>query len=208
MSINRLDDMMDKTKKSKPHHHGNLREALVLAGIELLDEGGIDALTLRKCAARAGVSHAAPAHHFRGLKGLVTAIVTRGYKLFAAEMIKNIEDADNDPISRLRGCSKGYVKFSRENTALASIIFNKARCFEDEPEWIEAADGAYQVLIDICAPFKPKHGSAELTQIAVWTMLEGFVNFERNGVINNAHRHSQPLDIDTLIGLLELEVAD
>lgn len=197
-----------KIKTSKPHHHGNLRKALVDAGIELLDEGGIEALTLRKCAARAGVSHAAPAHHFKGLKGLVTAIVTRGYLLFAAEMNANIEAADDDPISRLRGCSQGYVKFSRENKALASIIFNKANCFEDEPEWIEAADAAYQVLIDICAPFKHRYDNPELTQIAVWTMLEGYVNFERNEVINNDHRHSQELHIDLLIDMLNLEVAD
>lgn len=197
-----------KIKTSKPHHHGNLRKALVDAGIELLDEGGIEALTLRKCAARAGVSHAAPAHHFKGLKGLVTAIVSRGYLLFAAEMNANIEAADDDPISRLRGCSQGYVKFSRENKALASIIFNKANCFEDEPEWIEAADAAYQVLIDICAPFKHRYDNPELTQIAVWTMLEGYVNFERNEVINNDHRHSQELHIDLLIDMLNLEVAD
>ena len=57
------------------HHHGDLRQALVAAGIELLDEGGLAALTLRRCAARAGVSHAAPAHHFKGLRGLLTAIV-------------------------------------------------------------------------------------------------------------------------------------
>lgn len=197
-----------KIKTSKPHHHGNLRKALVDAGIELLDEGGIEALTLRKCAARAGVSHAAPAHHFKGLKGLVTAIVSRGYLLFAAEMNANIEAADDGPISRLRGCSQGYVKFSRENKALASIIFNKANCFEDEPEWIEAADAAYQVLIDICAPFKHRYDNPELTQIAVWTMLEGYVNFERNEVINNDHRHSQELHIDLLIDMLNLEVAD
>lgn len=208
MSSYMLKLMTNIAKKTKPHHHGNLREALVLAGIELLDEGGIDALTLRKCAAKAGVSHAAPAHHFRGLKGLVTAIVTRGYLLFAAEMNVNIEAVDDDPVSRLRGCCKGYVKFSRENAALASIIFNKARCFEDEPDWTVAADAAYQVLIDICAPFKHRHDSPELTQIAVWTMLEGYVNFERNGVINSDHRHSKLLEIDVLIGMLNLEVAD
>lgn len=194
--------------KKNAHHHGDLRNALVTAGIELLDEGGVAGLTLRKCAARAGVSHAAPAHHFRGLKGLITAIVTRGYKLFAAEMDVNIKAADNDPMSRLGGCCRGYVKFSRENNALASIIFNKKNCFEDDPEWIEAADAAYQILIDICAPFKHRHDSAELTQIAVWTMLEGYVNFERNGVINNDFRHSTPLDIELLIGMLGLEVAE
>jgi DNA-binding transcriptional regulator YbjK len=61
--------MTESADKKKPHH-GNLRAALVSAGIELLEEGGLEALTLRKCAARAGVSHAAPAHHFEGLQGL------------------------------------------------------------------------------------------------------------------------------------------
>lgn len=197
-----------KIIKRNAHHHGNLREALIVAGIELLDENGVDGLTLRKCAAKAGVSHAAPAHHFKGLKGLVTAIITRGYKLFTAEMNVNIEAAAADPMSRLRGCCKGYVKFSRENNALASIIFNKKNCFEGDEEWIKTADAAYQVLIDVCAPFKHKYDSPELTQIAVWTMLEGYVNFERYGVINQGFRHSKTLEVDLLIDMLGLEVAE
>lgn len=200
--------MNKNSQNTKPHHHGNLREALVDAGFELLKEGGIAALTLRKCAARAGVSHAAPAHHFNGIKGLLTAIVTRGYLLFAAELNRHIAMADDDPISRLHGCCRGYVAFSRGNKALASIIFNKANCHEDETDWIVAADAAYEVLVGVCAPFKHKYDNAELTQIAVWTMLEGYVNFERNGVINNDFRHSTPLGIDLLIDMLDLEVAE
>ena len=71
------------SKQKRPHHHGNLREALIIAGLELMEEGGPDALTLRKCAKRAGVSHAAPAHHFNGLTGLKAAIVARGHRLFS-----------------------------------------------------------------------------------------------------------------------------
>jgi AcrR family transcriptional regulator len=63
----------------KPHHHGNLREALINAGLLLLKEDGLDGLTLRRAAARAGVSHAAPAHHFSGKQGLVAAIAARGF---------------------------------------------------------------------------------------------------------------------------------
>ena len=65
---------MRNQPQKKQHHHGNLREALITAGVGLLNEGGLSALTLRKCAARAGVSHAAPAYHFKGLNGLLTAI--------------------------------------------------------------------------------------------------------------------------------------
>ncbi len=198
---------MTKQNEQKPHHHGDLSEALIEAGISLLNEGGVDALTLRKCAARAGVSHAAPAHHFKGLKGLMTAIITRGFLLFADEMNVNIAAAHDDPKSRLHGCCIGYLKFSRENSALASIIFDKTNCYNDDEKWNTAADSAYQVLIDICAPFNHPYGDAEITQIAVWTMLEGYVNFERKGVINNSDRNRKPLDINLLIDMLKLEIA-
>ena len=67
---------MRRPAPAKKHHHGNLRPALIKAGIALLEEGGIDALSLRKCAARAGVTHAAPAHHFDGLAGLKALVYT------------------------------------------------------------------------------------------------------------------------------------
>ena len=71
----------------KPHHHGNLRNALIEAGIDLLKEGGLPNLTLRKCAALAGVSHAAPAHHFDGLDGLRQAIASEGFSRFRQAML-------------------------------------------------------------------------------------------------------------------------
>ena len=76
-------------KPDGKQHHGNLKESLVLAGMQLLEDEGLEALTLRRCAVLAGVSHAAPAHHFDGLKGLKTAIATRGYAIFE-QMMKDV----------------------------------------------------------------------------------------------------------------------
>ena len=79
---------MSKAKEtSRPHHHGDLRRALIDAGLALLTEGGTSALTLRGCAARAGVSHAAPAHHFDGLDGLRVAIAEEGFDRFRRRML-------------------------------------------------------------------------------------------------------------------------
>ena len=77
--------MPDKQPK-KPHHHGNLREALIRAGLVRLEKDGPDAMTLRKCAARAGGPHAAPAHHFNGLISIKGAITARGQGLVGAAM--------------------------------------------------------------------------------------------------------------------------
>ena len=62
---------MAQTKKEAPYHHGELREALITAGRALLEEKGLRGFTLRECARRAGVSHAAPAHHFASLNDLL-----------------------------------------------------------------------------------------------------------------------------------------
>ncbi|WP_141215717.1 TetR/AcrR family transcriptional regulator, partial [Hahella sp. CCB-MM4] len=70
------------------------RDALIEAGLSLLIEGGPEGLTLRRAAARAGVSHAAPAHHFNGLPGLQTAIATRAFALFTVTMISHRDAAE------------------------------------------------------------------------------------------------------------------
>ena len=62
------------TTSKKKYHHGNLKPALVTAGMEILEEDGLRALTLRAIAARVGVSHTAPKNHFGSLRGLLTAI--------------------------------------------------------------------------------------------------------------------------------------
>ena len=77
---------MARAKAEKPYHHGELREALVAAGRKLLEEKGLRGFTLRECARRAQVSHAAPAHHFASIDDLLAEIATRGYRELAAAM--------------------------------------------------------------------------------------------------------------------------
>ena len=74
-----------------------LRDVLIEAGIALLNEGGMAALTLRRAAARAGVSHAAPAYHFDGLPGLLTAIAARAFADFSNRMQAARDLAGSDP---------------------------------------------------------------------------------------------------------------
>ena len=213
--------VVTKNNKKQHHHHGDLREALIDAGIDLLNEGGLQALTLRKCAARAGVSHAAPAHHFRGMKGLTTAIISRGYRQFTNDMNQAIEAADDAPFARLIGCCMGYIKFARENEALYNLLFAKQHSFFDDPECIAAGGAAYKVLIDICAPFKHNAAGARITETAVWALLHGFSSFAQFGVIEDASNLEKSdatlidtneyenikLRIQDLINMLNLEVS-
>src|SRR5262245_63504551 len=99
---------MTRAKSGKPYHHGELREALVSAGRKLLEERGLRGFTLRECARRATVSHAAPAHHFASIDDLLAEIATRGYHeltaAMSAEARRSGGDADASLVGQGVGC--------------------------------------------------------------------------------------------------------
>jgi AcrR family transcriptional regulator len=95
-------------KQDRPYHHGDLRRAILTAALDVITADGPAGLSLRDLARRAGVSHAAPAHHFRDRTGLLTAIAAEGFALLAAAL--------NDA-SDLKDAGVRYVRFAREHPA-------------------------------------------------------------------------------------------
>jgi len=162
------------------HHHGDLREALILAGIELLEAGGIEALTLRKCAAKAGVSHAAPAHHFKGLISLKAAIIARCYRIFSDTMLAHKHGAEATPRAQLRAVCEGYLAFTRAHEPLFQIMFQPkpeglAQVNPDILEELNAeAINAFMILRAVCAPFAPVGGHDQGTEVMVWSLVHGY----------------------------------
>ena len=187
----------------KRHHHGNLERALVEAGIELLSEGGHSALTLRKCAARAGVSHAAPAHHFDGLKGLLTAIVTEGFKTFTQSMIEQRDAAATDPHARLVAVCNGYLKFSKDNEAMAALMYMTDEIFTGNPEFQSAAAASYQVLADACAPFTSGAAGRKGTEVLIWSLVQGYASLARSG-----QSDAEETPFADILPLLDLQVRE
>ncbi len=160
-------------------HHGDLYEALIVAGIELMEAGGPEALSLRKCAARAGVSHAAPAHHFNGVVSLKAAIVARSYGIFTKTMQAHREGI-SEPRARLIAICEGYLAFSREHNALFRFMFQP---FADEAAQINPpilqelearSAAAYDELAQACAAFAPVGGQARGTETLVWSLVHGY----------------------------------
>jgi len=97
---------------TQPYHHGTLRTALLEAAEAILDRDGIGALTLRAAAREAGVSHAAPTHHFGDLSGLLTALAASGFVRFRAHLQAEVVAAGPDPGARLIALGRGYVGFA------------------------------------------------------------------------------------------------
>ncbi len=177
---------MTSPEDNRPHHHGNLRAALIDAGIDLLAEGGLSALTLRKCAARTGVSHAAPAHHFKGLKDLLTAIVTKAFTIFTRTMIEQRDAAPDDPYARLLAVCNGYLTFSRNHEALATLMFMTDEIFTEDADYQTAAAASYQVLAEVCAPFESGPAGPRGLEVLIWSLVQGYASLVRTGQVDAA----------------------
>src|SRR5215212_2095178 len=115
-------------KPANAYQHGNLREALVQAGLKLLTEGGVQGLSLRAAAQLAGVSHAAPYRHFKDKDGLVAAIAEEGFHLLTASMRRELaRAAEQERVAsadlRLLALGKGYLRFAIQHPAYLQVIF-------------------------------------------------------------------------------------
>src|SRR5688572_5295577 len=103
-------------KPADAYQHGNLREALVQAGLKLLSEGGVEGLSLRAAAQLAGVSHAAPYRHFKDKNALVAAVAEQGFRLLSASLRAAEQGVAGTSVrDRLRAQGQGYVQFAIEH---------------------------------------------------------------------------------------------
>lgn len=178
-----------------------LREALIEAGLALLEEGGPAGLTLRRAAARAGVSHAAPAHHFHGLPGLMTAMATRAFQTFTAAMQTARIAAPPTPEGQLLGICTGYLDFARQHDGLFHLMFAAAEVNHADPALMLASRASYQELREACAPFA---GDArDQFELAVWSMVHGYaaLGFSKDKAPGNPY-HNGPAFADLLEHLL------
>lgn len=118
-----MSESMDRPKP-KPYHHGDLRHALIQAGLALLEDAGAAALDLRKVARKAGVSHAAPYRHFADKQALVAAINEEGFHRLAERIQSTLRGAPSDTFEQLQAIARAYVQFARENPWLMREMFS------------------------------------------------------------------------------------
>jgi len=175
---------MLKDPKDRTYHHGDLRRALLAAAEAELAEKGVEGFTLRGCAKRAGVSHAAPAHHFKDAAALLTALAAEGFTRFITAMEKR-RDAETTPRRRLIGCGLGYLDFARANPALFGLMFSSKRPDHDDPELGKVARRSFSVLTEaVCAvsgadPLVDR--SAMLDAMTTWSVVHGLAHLSLAG---------------------------
>ena len=171
-------------EEKKSYHHGDLRSALLEAARVELEESGFEKFSLRKVAARAGVSHAAPAHHFGDTNGLLTALAAEGFRRFIAAMEAREATFGPSPEEQLDGAGLGYLDFALKDKALFRLIFSSDRPAHDSAELAEVGQAAYMHLVDRVRALSGRSCEDEQTYLdaaAVWAMAHGVADLMSNG---------------------------
>jgi len=179
-----------KDKKKAGYHHGNLREALIASAIEILEGEGLPALSLRAVARRAGVSQAAPYHHFKDKTGMLAAIAARGF----AELVKAQKEvtAETDDVTgRLRALGHGYMNFGLNHPALWRLMFGPEIASPAQyPELADVASQSYRLLTDaVAAQLTPKavgNDASKAASVAAWALVHGLTMLVMDGRLSPA----------------------
>ncbi len=161
-------DMTDE----QPYHHGDLRRALLDAAEAELAEKGVEGFSLRQVAKRAGVSHAAPAHHFGDTPGLLTALAADGYRRFLAAQSVREGHADPDPHAQLMAAGLGYIDFAMARPTLFRLLFGSDRTNYNDPDLADASEAAYRHLTEQV----DAAGGSQVDAAAVWAMAHGLAD--------------------------------
>jgi len=168
----------------RAYHHGDLREALLAAAEAELSEKGVEGFTLRGCARRAGVSHAAPAHHFKDAGALLTALAAEGFERFITTMRKRQEEV-TDARDRLTAAGLGYIDFALANPALFRLMFSSSRPDFGDAALSQAASAAFAVLTDAVREARgadpAEDGRAMLDVAASWSIVHGLAELLLSG---------------------------
>lgn len=200
--------MPDLNATKKPYHHGGLKQALIAAGIEILDARGLEALSLRAIAAHVGVSHTAPKNHFGSLKGLLTAIAATGFRRHAAMMRAGADDSQK---SRQAAAMQGYIQFARQHPHLFRLMFSPALCQMDDPDLAAAAQDSYGVLAGIAQGLDWDKSSAPNAQrraeLMLWSIVHGYAMLSLSGMAGGTGEVPNIADIMPDFGYLPPEQA-
>lgn len=167
-------------KAETPYHHGALREALLEAAERVLERDGLSGLTLRAVAREAGVSHAAPTHHFGDLTGLLSELAAVGFRQFNAAMASSCEAAAT-PFERALARPKAYVAYAQAHPGMYGIMFRTERLDYSRPSLNEASEASFAGLTNAIGMMRQEQISGDaltLNQAAAiaraWSMVHGF----------------------------------
>lgn len=175
---------VNSVKMDRGYHHGALREALIAAAEAVIAERGVDGFSLREAARRAGVSPAAPKHHFGDARGLLTAVAARTFEAFADALEEG--DKGSDRVARIRGQGMAYVRFALANPPGFDLMWRKAVIDPSDPDYGAAGQRAFLTLDRVVRGDKAhpnaRFDASAAPSLAAWSIVHGFARLAIDGV--------------------------
>jgi AcrR family transcriptional regulator len=207
MSWRKDDKDKDKDQaRERGYHHGNLREALLQAALDLIGQKGAAGFTFADAARMAGVSPAAPYRHFRDRDALLSSIAQRGFEQFEAALTEAWDDGRPDTISAFERVGKAYLDFAREQPAFYSAMFESGVPVDMNPTLLAASERAFAIIraaaerLAALAPPGVPRPPALMMALHIWSMSHGVASLFARA---DAARRKLPMTPDEL---LEAEV--
>jgi AcrR family transcriptional regulator len=172
--------MAGESTAARPYHHGDLRRALLAAAVAAIEESGPAALSLRDLARRAGVSHAAPTHHFGDKAGLLAALAAEGFTLLADDLTRVREETGS-----LLESGVAYIRFAVTHRAHFEVMFRPELYDWHGPEVAQARNRASEALrLGVATlPQPPTGADARFAGLSAWSIVHGFAMLWLGGAL-------------------------
>lgn len=175
-----------KAPDRRGYHHGNLRQALVEATADLLQEQGPQAFTLAEAARRAGVSPAAPYRHFKGREDLLEEVARQGFIEFAARLEAAFDAGRPRPLTAFLRMGQAYLDFARDRPGSYMAMFESGISIAGNAELAAASERAQRALIDAAEALSarlPEDDRPPVRMVAnhVWALSHGVVELFGRG---------------------------
>jgi AcrR family transcriptional regulator len=199
-----------------PYHHGNLKNALIKAGVDLLSKEGVAGLSLRRVAQRVGVSRAAPYAHFTDKQALIAAISTEGYRRLFEAFERVVDRHQGNPGAKLVEGAWVYVKFALDDPDHFKVTTSGAIEREkDYPAFVEMSGKCFSLVLRIVEECQARGvlrpGPADLLAVSVWSLMHGLISLVLENQIPHALRDRlsiRDLLISTLNQIALVELCD
>lgn len=175
--------------QSKPYHHGDLKNALIEAGMRILVERGVSGLSLRRVAELAGVSHSAPYAHFKDKQELLAAIATAGFDLLLQEFQVAADEHPGKPAQQIVQAAGAYMEFALKHTELFRLMFSRMLSnINNHPELEEVTTRLFRLVVEVTSscgdhPAQDQH-SNELRAVIIWGQVHGIVQLALDNQIS------------------------
>tara|TARA_R110000787_G_scaffold189852_2_gene301419 strand:+ start:3663 stop:4259 length:597 start_codon:yes stop_codon:yes gene_type:complete len=190
--------------KQRSFHHGNLRQALLDAAIELLDMKGVAGTTLRAVAARAGVSHAAPANHFKDLGALLTCVATVEFTRLWASIRECLSAPDLAGADRIMAFTKAIADYAMLHPYRYDLLWRTDLVDHQDPDLLLVMDRIYDCLCDeIRETALNKEFDTDTFAVSIWSLIHGYVSLRLSGMfLERADEVRQEPRLDAMVSLI------